>query len=427
MPWLPQPAAASAAVTRTRRPQGPWRSRRLSMPTLLARPLVTDRVSRRLPRGGPRRRPPAPAGASPPAFGSAKVAHEDPRDAVDDPGPLRRGRLHDRQEVLEPEHALDARDLEDALRPWRPLRGRGAGEGLRLVPEHGRGQREAHGVGVGRRLGAHVERHGRSLRGARGYRFAGAMREYAVLSPSMNDSRETETAGPESAAPARVAPSLESLARRDLEKIFTPEDARLVRRILEFARGPGPGPFRDDLLVALDTGVTGLGHIASAIRNYPSLREKRTLGGRERSMATLIDGLVKGGEHAFEWNLPTNAVLSRAFGIAKVNFLTSLRYVVEACHGDEVPPLLEQIAAEIEEAVYTRLTEELLGSLITSPSTDGDLKRLAAAQLVELWEGRIGLTVARFAPVLRSAWQARARAVRVFGTLMGTAEILQLL
>ena len=265
-----------------------------------------------------------------------------------------------------------------------------------------------------------------SLR-ARGYRLAGVVREYAGRSPSMREPHETETYGPESAAPPRAVPSLESIARRDLDRIFTPVEATLVRRIVEFAGGPGPGPFRDDFLIALETGITGLGHIADAIRNYPSLREKRTLGGRERSMSTLIDGLVKGGEHAFEWNLPTKAVLSRAFGIAKVNFLTSLRYVVEACHGDEVPDLLEEIGAEIEEAVYTRLTEELLGSLITSPSTGGDVKRLAAAQLVELWEGRIGLTVERFAPVLRSAWQARARAVRVFGTLMGTAEILQLL
>ena len=31
------------------------------------------------------------------------------------------------------------------------------------------------------------------------------------------------------------------------------------------------------------------------------------------------------------------------------------------------------------------------------------------------------------APILRTAWQARTRAIRVFGTMMGTAEILQLL
>src|SRR5207253_3983124 len=182
-----------------------------------------------------------------------------------------------------------------------------------------------------------------------------------------------------------------TVPQQDLLRIFTPREAGLVRRMIAFSEGPAPGPFRDDLLQALDTGITGLGHVAGALSSYPSLREKRSLGGKERSMQTLVDGLIRGGEHAFEWNLPTKAVLSRAFGIAKVNFLTSLRYVVEACQADEVPELLEEIASEIEEAVYTRLTEELLGPLITSPSTAPELKRLSAAQVVELWERRIGL------------------------------------
>jgi hypothetical protein len=211
-----------------------------------------------------------------------------------------------------------------------------------------------------------------------------------------------------------------------LDRIFTPREANLVQRLIAFADA-GAGPFRGDLVRALDTGLHGLGNIAEAIRSYPSLREKRFLGGRERSLTTLVDGLIKGGEHAFEWNLPTKSVLSRAFGIAKVNFLTSLRYVVEACQGEEVPALLHDISAGIEEAVYTRLAEELYGSLITSPTTTPDLKRRAAEQLVEMWEGRLSLTLDTFCPLLRSAWQARARAVRVFGTLMGTAEILQLL
>ena len=187
------------------------------------------------------------------------------------------------------------------------------------------------------------------------------------------------------------------------------------------------GPYREDMERALDTGLTGLGNVAEAMRSYPSLREKRTLGGKERSLNTLVEGLIQGGEHAFEWSLPTKSILSRAFGIAKVNFLTSLRYVVEACQADEVPSLLTAITAGIEEAVYTRLAEELIASLITTPTQDAELKRLAALRLVELWEGRLSLTMDTLAPILRTAWQARTRAVRVFGTMMGTAEILQLL
>jgi len=224
-----------------------------------------------------------------------------------------------------------------------------------------------------------------------------------------------------------AAPPPSRSSTLSIEEIFTAREARLVRRTLAFAESDGVGPFRADILGAIETGLVGLGNIAEAIGSYPSLREKRTLGGKERSMQTLVEGLVKGGEHAFEWNLPTKSVLSRAFGLAKVNFLTSLRYVVEACQAEEVPSLLEEIAAAIEDAVYTRLAEELIGSLITSPATEADLKRLAAHRLVDLWEGRLSVTMDALAPMLRSAWHARTRAVRVFGTLLGTAEILQLL
>jgi hypothetical protein len=233
---------------------------------------------------------------------------------------------------------------------------------------------------------------------------------------------------PGTAQDARAPSSpVSGLSRRPLERIFTSREVSLVRRMIAYSESGHAGNFQEDLVRALQTGITGLGNIAEAIHSYPSLREKRTLGGKERSMTTLVEGLVVGGDHAFEWNLPTKSVLSRAFGIAKVNFFTSLRYVLEACQGDEPPALLVDLSAAVEEAVYTRLTEELLGSLITSPAIAADLKRMAAGQLVELWEGRITLTVDTFAPLLRSAWHARTRAVRVFGTLLGTAEILQLL
>ena len=41
-------------------------------------------------------------------------------------------------------------------------------------------------------------------------------------------------------------------------------------------------------------------------------------------------------------------------------------------------------------------------------------------------EGSLG-PLDMLAPMLRSAWQARSRAVRVFGTMLGTAEIMQML
>lgn len=245
-------------------------------------------------------------------------------------------------------------------------------------------------------------------------RLEGAAPTHAAGSPGHPPPGEGKTAYP-FATPLPV------------DEILTPSESTLVRRLTTFASSGNAGPFRDDLWRALETGLSGLGNIAEAIRSYPSLRERRSLGGKERSLQTLVDTLVAGGEHALEWNLPTKSILSRAFGIAKVNFHTSLRYVVEACQHEDVPSLLEAIGSAIEEAVFTRLAEELLASFITTPTPDHALKRLAVLRLVDLWEGRLSLTMDTLAPLLRSAWRARQRAARVFGTLMGTAEIMQLL
>src|SRR5262245_13427488 len=99
-----------------------------------------------------------------------------------------------------------------------------------------------------------------------------------------------------------------------LERIFTPREVPLVQQVQAFVGLAGE--YAPDLRRALDTGLKGLGAIALAIEAYPSLRERRQLGTRVRSLESLMASLVDGGEHGFEWSLPTKAVLSRTFAIA---------------------------------------------------------------------------------------------------------------
>ena len=124
------------------------------------------------------------------------------------------------------------------------------------------------------------------------------------------------------------------------------------------------------------------------------------LAGMERMCinATLDLGWL---EAQLEWVLPTKAVIARTFGIAKVQFFMSLRYVVEACDEPEAAAILRRLTAAVEEAVYTRLAEELYASFVTSRTTSRHVKELAAQHLVDMWEGRVGLATNRFCPVLR--------------------------
>lgn len=211
-----------------------------------------------------------------------------------------------------------------------------------------------------------------------------------------------------------------------LEHIFTSREVSLVQRVQHFL--PVAGPFTGDLQRALSTGFRGLGSIALAMDSYPSLREKRQLGTRVRTLESLMQALIDRGEHGLEWALPTKAILSRTFSIAKVNFFTSLAYCVDACkHVEDRGPLLAEIATAIEEAVYTRLAEELYTAFVTSRMTTLQVKTTAAQNLVALWEGRVRFATDRFCPLLRSAWAARTRAPRVFGTMMGASEMFGLL
>lgn len=211
-----------------------------------------------------------------------------------------------------------------------------------------------------------------------------------------------------------------------LDQIFTNRESKLVAHLQAFCRGRSDEISRD-IRQAMAVGLHGLGGIATALDAYPSLRGTGRLGGVERSGETLMRKLLEAGEHGLEWSLPTKALLSRTFGIAKVNFWSSLGYALKLADDERGAALLQEIKAAIEEAVYTRLAEELYGSFVTSMVTPPQVKRLAINQIMDLWDGRIGFATYRFCPLLRSAWHARCRAPRVFGTLMGTQEIAILL
>ncbi len=211
-----------------------------------------------------------------------------------------------------------------------------------------------------------------------------------------------------------------------LKQVFTNREVDLIERLQAFARSDNTAITRD-VFNALAQGFRGLGSIATALEAYPSLHDRARLGGIVRSAETLMRNLLQAGEHGLEWVLPTKGLLSRTFGIAKVNFWTSLRYALKP---SEEPAALELRAAvreAIEEAVYTRLAEELYASFVTSSVMDIEVKRRAIVQIMELWEGRVGFATYRFCPLLRSAWVARCRAPRVFGTMMGASEIASLL
>jgi len=214
--------------------------------------------------------------------------------------------------------------------------------------------------------------------------------------------------------------------RLPLDQIFTQREAGLVKHLLDYCGELRGRPARD-VRAMLDSGIRGLAAMAMYLSTSPPLWGRSSLGGKERSGATLMSKLLEADEHALEWSLPTKAVLSRSFGIAKVNFWASLRYALEGHKTRDTHSLRTRLREAMDEAVYTRLAEELYVSFITARTMDRDVRRAAIKHVVDLWEGRVGFAANRLCPILRSAWAARCRTPRVFGTMLGISEVVTLL
>ncbi len=212
----------------------------------------------------------------------------------------------------------------------------------------------------------------------------------------------------------------------ELKRLFTEHELSLVRNMEAHISQP-QGAWARELATCFREGIARLAKIVDAWDSYPPLRERGKLADRERSEATLIEVLRNRGESGFEWVLPTKAVLSRSYGIAKVHFFSSLLYTVRDREEPDARALVSVIQEAVEEAVFTRLAEELYGTFVASADTDQELCKKAVSAAVDLWDGRPHFSTDRFCPVLRSAWSARARAALRFGTLMGASELFELL
>jgi hypothetical protein len=159
---------------------------------------------------------------------------------------------------------------------------------------------------------------------------------------------------------------------------------------------------------------------AELVRDYPSVAASWDDAGHVFSADTLIELLCHVPDYDLDLHIPTKAVLGQAYLVAKINFLKALGYVVK----DEA--LRERLAHEVGQSIYTKLAEELFVSIVTDPSAPRDVKTGAARFLFRVWEDRLLMEVDDFAPLLESAWEARAKLLPVLGTLLGTHEVFRL-
>jgi hypothetical protein len=175
----------------------------------------------------------------------------------------------------------------------------------------------------------------------------------------------------------------------------------------------------------VDADLDRLTRLARLVDESPSIT--RAWPGRKRgrqTTETLLDLLCRVPEYDFELHIPTRAVLGQAWLVARINFLKSVSYAGASV--DAPRDLGERARAAIDSAIYAKMIEELLISILTQSRGERVVQVGAGRRLFRIWESRLDGEADDYTPVLSAAWEARTKVPPAYGTMLGVREIFRL-
>ena len=166
-----------------------------------------------------------------------------------------------------------------------------------------------------------------------------------------------------------------------------------------------------------------ISHISEAFYGYPSILDPRDSGEEHQTVQTLVETLFHGGiDHTVL--LPTKVTVGRSFMIAKFNLFGYLRKLCDLI--DALEKFQDELQAHWEAVIFSLLLEDVYQAIIERTEYDTEVRHYAAMDLIHLWEQRFDKNVTEYAPTLIKLWSVRRRLVPVFGTMMGTVELIRL-
>ncbi len=167
-----------------------------------------------------------------------------------------------------------------------------------------------------------------------------------------------------------------------------------------------------------------LGRLSGVFSRCPSIIDRRSFGEEVQSADTLVELLFRDGcDHIVL--LPTKVVVGRSCLVAKFNLFG---YLIKLC---EYYPRLAHFKDELQKsweyAIFSVLIEEVYQVIIERSSRYSErVRRVAALDLIHLWEYRFDLNVADYATIIVDLWRVRKRVAPVFGTMLGTRELMSI-
>ena len=164
--------------------------------------------------------------------------------------------------------------------------------------------------------------------------------------------------------------------------------------------------------------------LAEAFSRYPSIFDERCMGEQVHSIETLIELLFRDGCDRTVL-LPTKVAVGRGMLVARFNFYGFLMKVCDSHH--RYAEFRHDLHRCWEAMAFSLLIEDVYQVIIERAGAYAPaLRRRAAVDLLHLWEHRSDRNVPGYAPIIVDLWRVRKRVAPVFGTMLGTMELLRI-
>lgn len=201
--------------------------------------------------------------------------------------------------------------------------------------------------------------------------------------------------------------------------VLTDKERALVNLMFDKLKTISP-----ETLEVFANRMADLERLTRNIAHFPSLFQQQRFSAEVRNENTLVESLLaqRGGDRLL--HLPTKAILGKGFLVAKFQAFTSMTKIAAECRFSKDEIMAFQMASI--NLMFTLMAEDVYLSLLDNTSIPVDIRQQVAYSLTVLWEHRSDQNVADMAPVLESVWAARRKLAPVFGTMVGTSELLLL-
>lgn len=166
-----------------------------------------------------------------------------------------------------------------------------------------------------------------------------------------------------------------------------------------------------------------LDELRAALDRMPAVSGSTRFCAELRTEDSLIEELLRTDRGDRILYLPARAVFGRTVAVAEAQAWSAL---VRACTLSRVPELASRDAdASATTAILGLMAEDAYLDILQGGAPE-EVKRSAAKRLVALWDARPRDLADHAAAALVAVWSSRRRSPPIFGTLLGSSELIGL-